>query len=128
VNESLRNNFGIECLWNTTLVVSTSWSFPHSRLVTGFVIRVARRMPIVEQKLPTISEYLCSPLIPKPVRRRTDNIMTKQRIYSDLQSNTQKNKDRATRNPLLTMDEHICSCRKHFLVLSSFTTCHRICN
>ena len=35
--------------------------------------------------------------------------MTKKRINSDLQNNTQKNKDRATRNPLLTMDEHICS-------------------
>ena len=45
------------------LVVSTSWSFPHSRLVTGFVIRVSRRMPLVEQKLPTIPEYLCLPLV-----------------------------------------------------------------
>jgi hypothetical protein len=32
-------------------VVSTFRSFPHSRLITGFVARVTRRMPIVEHEL-----------------------------------------------------------------------------
>jgi len=37
----------------------------------------------------------------KPVSRRTDNIMTKgKRTSNALQNNTQKTKDRATRNPL----------------------------
>jgi hypothetical protein len=37
----------------------------------------------------------------KPVSRRTDNIMTKRkRTNNALQTNTQKTKDRATRNPL----------------------------
>ena len=42
------------------LVISTSWSFPHSRLVTWFVARVTLRMPPVEQELLTIPEYLRS--------------------------------------------------------------------
>jgi hypothetical protein len=42
--------------------------------------------------------------------RRTDNIMTKgKRTNSDLQNNTQKNNDRATRNSLKTRGEHRCS-------------------
>ena len=36
------------------LVVSTSWSFPHSWLITGFVTGLTRRMPIVEQELLTL--------------------------------------------------------------------------
>jgi hypothetical protein len=39
------------------LVVSTSRSFPHSRLITGFVPRLTRRVPLVEQKLLTLPEF-----------------------------------------------------------------------
>ena len=39
----------------------------------------------------------------KDVNRRTDNTMAKRKITNnDLQNTTQKNKDRATRNPLKT--------------------------
>jgi hypothetical protein len=43
------------------LVVNTSQSFPHSRLTTGFVTRVTQQVPLVEQELPTLPEYLSSP-------------------------------------------------------------------
>jgi hypothetical protein len=43
------------------LVVNTSRSFPHSRLITGFVTRLTRRVPLVEKELPTLSEHLGSP-------------------------------------------------------------------
>ena len=43
------------------LVVSTSLSFPHSWLITGFVIRLSRRVPLVEQKPLTLPEHLSSP-------------------------------------------------------------------
>ena len=42
------------------LVVNTSWSFPHSRLVTGFVTRLIRRMQQVDQELLTLQEHLSS--------------------------------------------------------------------
>jgi hypothetical protein len=42
------------------LVVSTSLSFPHSWLVTGFVTRLTRRVPLVEQELLTLPEHLSS--------------------------------------------------------------------
>jgi hypothetical protein len=45
------------------LVVNTSRSFPHSWLVTGFVTRLTRRMPLVEQELPTLPEHLSSPQV-----------------------------------------------------------------
>ena len=35
------------------LVVNTSRSFPHSRLITGFVSRLTRRVPLVEQEHPS---------------------------------------------------------------------------
>ena len=44
------------------LVVSTSRSFPHLWLITGFVTRVTRRVPLVEQELLTLPEHLSSPL------------------------------------------------------------------
>ena len=44
-------------LWYVPLVISTSWSFPHSRHVTWFVTRVTLRMPPVEQELLTIQGY-----------------------------------------------------------------------
>ena len=37
---------------------SFSLSFPHSWLITGFVTRLARRMPLVEQALLTLPEHL----------------------------------------------------------------------
>ena len=43
------------------LVVSTSRSFPHSRLNTGFMTRLTRRVPLVEQELPTLPGHLSSP-------------------------------------------------------------------
>jgi hypothetical protein len=43
------------------LVANTSRFFPHSRLITGFVTRLTRRMPLVEQELPTVPEHLNSP-------------------------------------------------------------------
>ena len=38
------------------LVVNTSRSFPHSWLITGFVTRLTRRVPVVEQELPTLPD------------------------------------------------------------------------
>jgi len=43
------------------LVVNTSRSFPHSRLITVFVTRLTRRVPLVEQELLTLPEYRSSP-------------------------------------------------------------------
>ena len=45
------------------LVVNTSRSFPHSWLITGFVTRLTRRVPLVERELPTLPEHLSSPLV-----------------------------------------------------------------
>ena len=42
------------------LVINTSRSFPHSWLTTGFVTRLSRRMPLVEQELLTLLENLSS--------------------------------------------------------------------
>ena len=42
------------------LVVNTSRSFPRSRLITGFVPRLTRRVPLVEQELLTLPEHLSS--------------------------------------------------------------------
>jgi hypothetical protein len=38
-----------------------AYLFPHSCLITGFVARVTRRVPLVEQKLLTIPEHLRLP-------------------------------------------------------------------
>ena len=43
-----------------SFVVNTSWSFHHSRLITGFVTRIARRVPWVEQELLTFPVHLSS--------------------------------------------------------------------
>ena len=37
------------------LVVNTSWSFPHSRLIIGFVTRLKRRVPLEHLHSPVIS-------------------------------------------------------------------------
>jgi hypothetical protein len=50
------------------LVVNTSRSFPHSRLITGFVTRLTRRVSLVEQELLTLSEHLSSPPVFSGVR------------------------------------------------------------
>jgi hypothetical protein len=50
------------------LVVNTSWSFPHSWLITVFVTRLTRRMSLVEQELLIPSEYLSSLLVLSGVR------------------------------------------------------------
>jgi hypothetical protein len=50
------------------LVVNTSRSFPHSRFITGFVTRLTRRVPLVEQELPTLPEHLSSPPVFSAVR------------------------------------------------------------
>ena len=64
-------------LWNicvsndhgyVSLVVNTSRSFPHSRLITGFVTRLTRRVPLMEQELLTIPEHLSSPPVFSAVR------------------------------------------------------------
>ena len=43
------------------LVVSTSRSFPNLRIITGFVTRLTRRVPLVEQELVILPEHLSSP-------------------------------------------------------------------
>jgi len=43
------------------LVVSTWRSFPHSWLITGFVTRITRRVPLVGQELLIRSEHMSSP-------------------------------------------------------------------
>ena len=64
-------------LWNTCvtndhgyvpLVGNTSRSFPHSRLITGFVTRLTRRVPLVEQELLILPEHLSSPPVFSGVR------------------------------------------------------------
>ena len=50
------------------LVVNTSRSFPHSRLIAGFVTRLTRRVPLVEQELLTLPEHLSSPMVFSGVR------------------------------------------------------------
>ena len=46
----------------------TSQSFPHSWLITGFVTRLTRRVPLVEQELLTFPEHLSSPPVFSGVR------------------------------------------------------------
>jgi hypothetical protein len=50
------------------LVVSTSRSFPHSWLITGFVTRSTRRVSLVEQELLTLPEHLSSSTVFSGVR------------------------------------------------------------
>jgi hypothetical protein len=50
------------------LVVSTSWSFPHSWFITGTVTRLTRQVPIVEQEIPTLPEHPSTPLVFSGVR------------------------------------------------------------
>ena len=50
------------------LVASTSLSFPHSRLITGFVTRLTRRVSLVDQELLTLPEHLSSAPVLSNVR------------------------------------------------------------
>ena len=50
------------------LVVSTSWSFPRSWFITGFVSSLTRRVSLVEQELLTLPEHLSSPPVFSGVR------------------------------------------------------------
>jgi hypothetical protein len=50
-----------EALTNLKLIVKFKSTLPHSRLTTGFVTRLTRRVPLVEQKLFTLQEHLISP-------------------------------------------------------------------
>ena len=50
------------------LINYTSRSFPHSRLITRFVTRLTRRVPLVEQELPTLPAHLSSPPVYNGVR------------------------------------------------------------
>jgi hypothetical protein len=58
-------------LWNScvtsdhgyvALVVNTSRPFPHSWLITGFVTRLARRVPLVDQELLTLPRLSSTPV------------------------------------------------------------------
>ena len=51
-----------------TLVVSTSRFILHSWLITESVARITRRMPLMEQELPTLPEHLSSPPVFSGVR------------------------------------------------------------
>jgi branched-subunit amino acid transport protein len=49
-------------------IVNTSRSFPHSLLITRFVTRLTRQVPLVEQELLTLPEHMISPLVFNEVR------------------------------------------------------------
>jgi hypothetical protein len=49
-------------------LVKNSRSFPHSRLITGFVTRLIQRVTLVEQVLPTLPEHLSSSPVVSGVR------------------------------------------------------------
>ena len=63
-------------LWNICVtndhgyvaIVNTSRSFPHLWPITGFVTRLTRRVPLVEQKLITLPKHLSSPPVFSEVR------------------------------------------------------------
>ena len=59
LSEYLCNGWSRTC----SLVVITMWSFPQSLFITGFVIRVTRRVPHVEQKLLNLPEHLIAPAV-----------------------------------------------------------------
>jgi hypothetical protein len=50
------------------LVVSTSRSFPHSWLITGFVTGLTRRVPLMEQERLTLLEHLSWPPVFSGIR------------------------------------------------------------
>ena len=64
-HHDLVDRYGITCVTNdhgyVPLFVSTSRSFHHWRLITGFVTRLTRRAPPMEQELLTLPEHMRSP-------------------------------------------------------------------
>ena len=67
----------VDPLWNICVtnnhgyvpfVVNTSWFFPRSWLITGFVTRLTRRVSLVEHELITLPEHMSSPPIFSGVR------------------------------------------------------------
>ena len=63
IMEYQQNNHGY-----VPLVVNTSPPFPHSRLISGFVTRFSRRVPLAVQELLTLPEHLSSPPVFSGVR------------------------------------------------------------
>jgi hypothetical protein len=57
----MRPSYTLEAIVSDVPLVNTSLSFPHSRLITWFVTRWTRRVPLVEQELPTLPEHLSLP-------------------------------------------------------------------
>ena len=66
-----------QLIWNITvtnhpgyvqLVLSTSWSFPHSWFINGTVTRLTQQVPLVEQEIPTLPEHPSTPLVFSGVR------------------------------------------------------------
>ena len=55
------------CLYKI-IVVNTFRSFPHSWLITDFVKKLTRRLPLVEQELLTFPDHLSSPQVFSGVR------------------------------------------------------------
>jgi len=56
ITQSIHVVSSIKCgYWQTVWV-----PYPHSWLITGFVTRFTRRVPLVEQELPTLQEHLSS--------------------------------------------------------------------
>ena len=53
---------------NQYLRYNTSRSFPRSRLITGFVTRLTRRVSLMEQELLTLLEHMNSPPVFRGVR------------------------------------------------------------
>jgi hypothetical protein len=45
------------------LSVNTFRSFPHSRIIAGFVDILTRRVPLMLQEMPTLPEHLISPSV-----------------------------------------------------------------
>ena len=63
-----RSGISVSQMTTDMFHVNTSRSFPHSRLITGFVTRLTRRVPLVEQELPTLPQHLSSPPVFSGVR------------------------------------------------------------
>jgi hypothetical protein len=66
LKSSLRKVYGRPTTWLTSMEYlchgwNTSWSFPHSWIITGFLTRLTLQVPQVEQKLFIFPEHLSSP-------------------------------------------------------------------
>jgi len=71
-HHDLVGRYGISVSYMTTDMVhssqSTTRSYPHAWLITGFVTRLTRYVPLVEQELLTLPEHLSSPPVCSGVR------------------------------------------------------------